>query len=301
MRGQTTPRDRRLAVARRSAARCREPRAARRARVRSRARSDRRVRERPAAPARTAASTPSGTRSSRARAAGSPRCWPCGAGAALSHRSAAALWGIRPTAAAEDRRHRSPTSGVRSTKAIVVHRPRRPVEADDRTTASRVTTPGQTLADLAIALPRRALEKAGRASPRRLRLDVTVPAGHPGAQRLADAAAARPRHHHRQPARGRVSSSCATPHGIPRPLVQPVVEGYQVDFCWPRRRADRRDRRLPSTGRRRARRSGAIGRATRPLTARGWQVRALHRAAGRRARAPARRSRGGRCYAPRAE
>ena len=25
-------------------------------------------------------------------------------------------------------------------------------------------------------------------------------------------------------------------HGIPRPLVQAVVEGHRVDFCWPERR-----------------------------------------------------------------
>ena len=155
----------------------------------------------------------------------------CGPGAALSHRSAAALWGIRPTAAARIDVTVSHTSGVRSTKAIVVHRSRRPTEMTTRD-GIPVTTPGQTLADLAIALPRRALEKAAEQAEAR-RLHVAVPRDHPGAKRLAEATA----HDLGTTTDSQLEDAflelCDT-HGIPRPLVQPVIEGYRVDFCWPK-------------------------------------------------------------------
>jgi hypothetical protein len=157
----------------------------------------------------------------------------CGAGAVLSHRSAAALWGIRPSAAARFDVTVPHTSGVRSTSAIVVHRPRRPV---DRTTHDGIpiTTPGQTLADLAIALPRRALEKAAEQAEA-LRLDVKVPAGHPGAKRLAEATAHDLGTTTRSPLEDAFLELCDA-YGIPRPLVNVQVEGYEVDFCWPEQR-----------------------------------------------------------------
>lgn len=155
----------------------------------------------------------------------------CGEGAALSHRSAAALWGIRPTAAARIDITVSHTSGVRSSSAIVVHRTRRPVTATKRH-GIPVTTPGQTLADLALALPRRPLEKAIELAEAR-RLHVAIPDGHPGSQRLTDA---RPLLVTTDsPLEDAFLALCDT-YGIPRPLVQRVVEGYRVDFCWPEER-----------------------------------------------------------------
>ena len=154
----------------------------------------------------------------------------CGDGAALSHRSAAALWGIRPTAAARIDVTVPRTSGSRSTSAIVVHRPRRPPETTRRH-GIRVTTPGQTLADLATALPRRQLEKAVEMAEA-ARLHVVVPDDHPGAKRLAEAAAHDLGTTTRSPLEDTFLELCKT-YGIPRPRVNVLVDGYEVDFCWP--------------------------------------------------------------------
>jgi Transcriptional regulator, AbiEi antitoxin/Protein of unknown function (DUF559) len=154
----------------------------------------------------------------------------CGDGAALSHRSAASLWGIRPSAAARLDVTVSRTSGVRSSSAIAVHRPRR----TPRTTTRHgipVTTPGQTLADLAIGLPRRDLEKAVEMAEVR-KLHVALPEGHPGVQRVRDAAAGALAVTTDSPLEDAFLALCDD-HHIPRPLVQPVVEGHRVDFCWP--------------------------------------------------------------------
>jgi putative AbiEi antitoxin of type IV toxin-antitoxin system/uncharacterized protein DUF559/transcriptional regulator with AbiEi antitoxin domain of type IV toxin-antitoxin system len=154
----------------------------------------------------------------------------CGHGAALSHRSAASLWGIRHNAAARFDITVPHTSGVRSTSAIVVHRPRRPVETTTHDSIP-VTTPGQTLADLATALPRRALEKAVEMAEVR-KLHVAIPEGHPGTQRLHDAAGRALPVTTDSPLEDAFLALCDD-HGIPRPLVQPFVEGHRVDFCWP--------------------------------------------------------------------
>jgi hypothetical protein len=157
----------------------------------------------------------------------------CGDGAALSHRSAAELWGIRPTAAARIDVTVPHTSGVRSSARIVVHRPRRPA-ATTTLEGIPVTEPGQTLADLAMALPRRALEKAVEMAEAR-RLHVAIPDGHPGVKRLAEAA----RHDLGTTTRSSLEDAfleLCDAHGIPRPLVNTVVEGYEVDFCWPEER-----------------------------------------------------------------
>ncbi len=154
----------------------------------------------------------------------------CGAEAVLSHRSAAELWGIRPSAAARFDITVPHTSGVRSSSAIVVHRPRRPIATTTRD-GIPVTTPGQTLADLATALSRRDLEKAVEMAEVR-KLHVAVPLDHPGAQRLGDAAGGALVVTTDSPLEDAFLALCDD-HGIARPLVQPIVEGYRVDFCWP--------------------------------------------------------------------
>jgi hypothetical protein len=157
----------------------------------------------------------------------------CGDGAVLSHRSAAALWDIRPSAAGRIDVTVSHTSGVRSTRRIVVHRSRRPTETT-RHEGIPVTTPGQTLADLALALPKRALEKAAEMAEAQ-RLDVRIPPGHPGETRLREAIAHDLSTTTRSPLEDAFLELCDT-HGIPRPLVNTVVEGFEVDFCWPEQR-----------------------------------------------------------------
>jgi hypothetical protein len=151
----------------------------------------------------------------------------CGEGAVLSHRSAAAHWGIRPSAAARIDVTVPRASGVRSTSAIVVHRPGRPIESVTRD-GIPVTTAGRTLADLATALPRRSLETACEAAEA-LRLDVGIDPTHPGAKRLAEVG---PGVMTRSPLEDEFLALCDR-FGIPRPLVNTRIEGFEVDFCWP--------------------------------------------------------------------
>jgi hypothetical protein len=158
----------------------------------------------------------------------------CGDGAVLSHRSAAAVWEMRPTTAPRIDVTVSRTSGFRSTSAIAVHRPRlaAPVVVCD---GIPVTTPGRTLADLATALPRRQLEKAAEMAEV-LRLDVAVDPAHPGAKRLAEILDG---HDITTATRSRLEDdflALCDRYEIPRPLVNTIVEGYLVDFCWPEER-----------------------------------------------------------------
>ena len=153
-----------------------------------------------------------------------------GAGTVLSHRSAAAVWGIRPTDAARVDVTVAHTSGFRSTSRIAVHRSRRAIDVILKD-GIPVTTPGQTLADLATALPRRALEKAAETAEA-LRLHVAVPEGHAGTKRLAEAMGHDLSTTTRSPLEDAFLELCDA-YGIPRPLVNTIVEGYEVDFCWP--------------------------------------------------------------------
>jgi predicted transcriptional regulator of viral defense system len=81
-----------------------------------------------------------------------------GSGAALSHRSAAALWGIR--ASSGTRVEVAVPHGGRSKAGIHVHRI--VLAADERTVerAIPVTTPARTLLDLAAVLPPHQIERA---------------------------------------------------------------------------------------------------------------------------------------------
>jgi very-short-patch-repair endonuclease len=190
----------------------------------------------------------------------------CGDGAVLSHGSAAALWGVRPTAAARVDITVSHTSGVRSSARIVVHRTRRAAESVvlDRIP---VTTAGRTLADLATALPRRDLEKACEAAEA-LGLKVEIDSDHPGARRLREAMD----HDLTTTTRSGLEDEflvLCDRYEIPRPLVNTVVAGFLVDFCWPEHRLivetdGRRHRTRAAFERDRAR--DAL------LTALGWRV-----------------------------
>jgi very-short-patch-repair endonuclease len=190
----------------------------------------------------------------------------CGDGAVLSYRSAAALWGIRPTAAARVDVTVSHTSGVRSSARIVVHRSRRPIE---RVVLDGipVTTAGRTLADLATALPGRDLEKVCEAAEALL-LDVRIDPDHPGARRLREAMDHDLTTTTRSPLEDDFLTLCDR-FEIPRPLVNTIVEGFLVDFCWPEHRLivetdGRRHRTRAAFERDRAR--DAL------LTAVGWRV-----------------------------
>jgi very-short-patch-repair endonuclease len=164
----------------------------------------------------------------------------CGPGAALSHGSAAALWEIRPSV-----QHRIdvsvPTSSGRCRRGIYVHR--RPGQAAADVTRHHgipVTTPICTLIDLAARLDHEALEaavneadKLDLVDPETLRASLANVGRRPGVRALRELLDSRTfaltdsqleRHFLR----------VAREAGLPKPLTGQRVNGFKVDFFWPR-------------------------------------------------------------------
>jgi hypothetical protein len=163
----------------------------------------------------------------------------CGEGAVLSHRSAAALWGI----GAERRgsidvsvrgRNRVRRAGMR------LHcRPTLLARDMGVHTGIPVTSPVRTLIDIAAELPPRQLERAVNEADKRdlidpesLRAALDDYAGEPGVKRLRRLL---DRHTFR------LSDSdleiffrpIAKEAGLPQPLTKRWVNGFEVDFYWP--------------------------------------------------------------------
>jgi very-short-patch-repair endonuclease len=166
----------------------------------------------------------------------------CGPDALLSHRSAAALWGLLRSV---PRRIEVTAPRSRGSRAgFVVHSSRR-LHPDDRelVDAIPVTSVARTLVDLAevLAEPRladavheaevkrlfdlRALEAALARLPGR--------AGGPRLRRVLAAYERRP--FTRSEAERRLLALCRN-QGVPRPRVNNLVEGYELDFYWPEAR-----------------------------------------------------------------
>jgi very-short-patch-repair endonuclease len=164
----------------------------------------------------------------------------CGDGAVLSHRSAAALWGF-----GSEQRGRidvsSPAATQRRRPGIHVHRRRNLRPADvARPQAIPVTTPEQTLVDLAVVLSPNRLERAvneadklGLTNPEALRVALARFRGRRGVARLRGLLDRRT---------FRLSDSelevwfrpLARSAGLPQPLTKQWVNGFEVDFFWPR-------------------------------------------------------------------
>ena len=157
----------------------------------------------------------------------------CGSGAVLSHRSAAALWGIRPTSRTSvevttpRRLHARP--GLHPHRAVL---PAGEVTVHD---GISTTTPARTLLDLAAVVPTQALERAlNEAEILRL----------PGPHELLDryprrrgAAALRTLLAVRRstPTRSELEDRFLTfldDRGIDRPEVNTIIEGLEVDAAW---------------------------------------------------------------------
>jgi very-short-patch-repair endonuclease len=166
----------------------------------------------------------------------------CGPGAVLSHRSAAAHWGLaRDDSARTD--VTVPTSR-RGDGSIRLHRSR---SLDARTTTTHdgipITTVARTLLDLAATLTPERLERA-LAQAERLRLydhrTVSAPAnGHRGATALARAIAREPRFT-RSAFEARVLR-LVRQNGLPEPLTNTVLSApdhprLEVDLFWPAHR-----------------------------------------------------------------
>jgi hypothetical protein len=162
-----------------------------------------------------------------------------GPGAVLSHASAAAVHGLRRSASRRIHVTVPFASGRRTTARLQVHRARRPVES---TTVDGipVTTVARTLADLAETERSRVLERACEQAHGLRLLDMreidALVAAHPrrpGPLRLRALLAA---HDLDQTTRSGLEDAfleLCDDHGLPRPLVNARVGGFEVDFHWP--------------------------------------------------------------------
>jgi Transcriptional regulator, AbiEi antitoxin/Protein of unknown function (DUF559) len=161
----------------------------------------------------------------------------CGEGAALSHFSAAVLWGIL-----DDRGQSIHVTAKRERRCrgIVVHQA--PLQGERvRRFGIVVTTPARTIVDLADVVHRRRTLERAMDEADYLGLDWTDAAprqGRRGSGLLASVLAVH------EPGSTRTRSdleemflALCDSHGFPRPEVNVGIEGYECDFVW-------RDRRL---------------------------------------------------------
>lgn len=165
-----------------------------------------------------------------------------GPGAVLSHRSAAALHGIRESDGAVD----VATTRRASTRGIIVHRT---TVLDTRDVTTRggipVTTIARTLVDLSTILPADRVAKLVRETDRLGRLDAPAlrealgrARGGPGPGALRAALT-----EHERLAKSITLSeledrflALLDAHEVPRPLTNHLIAGMKVDAAWPRER-----------------------------------------------------------------
>ena len=163
----------------------------------------------------------------------------CGAGAVLSHRDAAALWGIRRLSGS--RIDVTAPKRSRAASRITLHRAR--LAPEDRTIRDGIPTTSlaRTLLDLASLSPLDAVVRALEESER-LRLidmrevnDILQRAnGHPGTGTLKRAIQAyEPRHLRTRSDLERSFLQLCEQVGLALPQVNTQVAGYEVDALWP--------------------------------------------------------------------
>jgi hypothetical protein len=160
----------------------------------------------------------------------------CGPKAALSHQSAAVLWGLRqPRGPRID--VTVPTPGGRARRrVVVVHRSvvhRGEIENRD---GIRVTTPARTILDLAGILTRRQLERTIDEAEF-LGLDLSDLAPRPGKRGGALLRAVLAEHDAgstwtRSELEERMLALCRSA-GLPPPRINENVAGFELDFHWP--------------------------------------------------------------------
>lgn len=164
----------------------------------------------------------------------------CGEGAVLSHDPAGWVWGIRPPGRA--RIEVSVPAGRRPRRrGVGVHR-RRALRSDDVTRhhGIPVTTPVQTLINVATRLGRPALEAAineadnfDLVDPETLRRELDARGGPPGVARLRETLDIRTLTMTDTELERRFLP-IARKAGLPLPETQRRVNGFRVDFYWPR-------------------------------------------------------------------
>jgi very-short-patch-repair endonuclease len=156
----------------------------------------------------------------------------CGEGAVLSHRSAAALWGV-----AKERGRRVDVTVPRTRSGaggVAVHRPRR-LEPDETTVRRGIptTTLPRTLIDLADVVGDRELSRAiheAEVAHGLAERTLVAANGRRGAGRLARVAGA-DRGRTRSELERRFERLCAR-HGLPKPRTNDRIAGLEVDFHW---------------------------------------------------------------------
>jgi very-short-patch-repair endonuclease len=164
----------------------------------------------------------------------------CGRSAVLSHRAAARLWAIRP----DSRRAIDvtvPGPGRRPRDRISVHAVRA-LDPRDRAVIEGipVTTLARTLLDLAEVVPEdhvaRAIEEAARRRIFDLRALEELLARSPGRRGRRRLRGALEDHIIEPATRSELERrffALCREAGLPRPMVNTLVEGYEVDFYWP--------------------------------------------------------------------
>jgi hypothetical protein len=165
----------------------------------------------------------------------------CGPAAVLSDATAGGVWGVRPTSAARID-VTVPSDAGRRGPAIVRLRRRAGLTAADvtRKDGLPVTSLARTLLDLAAAIPVKQLDRALEQAEILRLLDagpieevLARNHGRPGAAKLARALAM---YRGPQNTRSPLEHDFLTlldRHGLPRPIVNGHVMGYEVDAHWP--------------------------------------------------------------------
>jgi len=148
----------------------------------------------------------------------------------LSHRSAAALWGIRPSQGRID----VTTPRTRAKRpGLLLHRA---VLAPDEITAHDgipVTTPARTLLDLAAVLQRHQLQQAiNEAEIRRLEGPHHLTSRYPTKRGTRALRALAPPTYTRSDLEARFATFL-NDRRYPRPLTNTIIEGKEVDVAWP--------------------------------------------------------------------
>lgn len=167
----------------------------------------------------------------------------CGGGAALSHRSAAALWALRPSATARVDVTVSSRGGRKPRAGIAVHRPEnlRPEHLTHHD-GIPVTTPARTLVDLAAVVDQASLSRAvDRAETLQLFdlkgvravLETSQRPGRRALVEILDLAAAPAVT--RSELEDRFLELCVDER-IELPFVNARLGPYEIDFLWPRHR-----------------------------------------------------------------
>lgn len=142
----------------------------------------------------------------------------CGDGAALSHRSAAALWGMRPQSSGPTEVSVLGRAGRGKRDGILLHRPRT-LGAHEITTEDGipVTTPARTIADLRRTVPEDHLHAAIRRAEI-LRLDIGPQPGYEADRSRSDLE--------------RLLCRICRRHHLPVPEQNVLIGDYEVDFLW---------------------------------------------------------------------